>query len=168
MIGKVVAAMVMAVITVFMIVIAQSVMTENMPADAPSSLQAIGSNIGPVIGVVGIIFMFLMIFAGSEVYKYIKYKKWRAFGTRLKEAYTAKFGYPNPGFEQEVDQHIKAMEALGHGYTKSIDEDWLKRMAKFVEVPWAIPEEERLSEVEKTEQYDETRQTSKTDESDED
>ncbi len=166
--GKIIAALMTIMMTVFAVVIAQSITKESMPADAPSSLQAISNNIGPVIGIVGVIGAFLVIMGGTEVYKYIKYKKWRAFGNRLKEAYTAKFGYPNPGFEQEVDQHIRAMEALGHGYTKSLDEDWLKRMAKFVEVPWAIPEEERLSEVEKTEQYDETRRSSETDESNED
>lgn len=129
-------------------------MKSEMAADnvtMPSSALALIDIMLNILVATGI----LSVFAGGPaVYKYVKYKKWRAFGNRMKEAYTAKFGYPNPGFNEEVDQHIKAMEVLGHGDTKHINEDWLKRMAKFVEIPYVIPEEERLSEVEKTEQYD--------------
>jgi hypothetical protein len=85
---------------------------------------------------------------------YYRYQKWGAFGNRMKAAYSSKFGGDNPAFSQEVDQHIKAMQALGKGTTKTINEEWLKRMAKFVEIPYVVPEEEILSEIEKTEQFD--------------
>lgn len=117
----------------------------------PASAEAMISILPFILGAVLILGMFASIGAVSN---YVRVKKWRDFGGRMKEAYTAKFGYPNPGFEQEVDQHIKAMEALGHGDTKSINESWLRRMATFVEIPYIIPEEELLSEVEKTTQYD--------------
>jgi len=80
---------------------------------------------------------------------------WKAFGNRLKVAYEAKFGYPNPEFNKMVDQHIKIMESMGRGYTKGIAEDWLKQMAKFTEVPFAVPDEERLTEGSKTLLYEE-------------
>ena len=84
------------------------------------------------------------------------YLNWRAFGHRLKKGYIAKFG---PGgeskvFSEEVDMHIKAMRGLGPGYTKDLNRDWLRRMADFVEVPFAIPEEDYLSETEKTRRFD--------------
>jgi hypothetical protein len=58
------------------------------------------------------------------------------YATRLKAAYTIKFGYPDPSFEKEVDRHVKALEVFEQGRTRRISEEWLKRMAKFVEVPW--------------------------------
>ena len=89
---------------------------------------------------------------GRMVVEY--YLHWNAFGNRLKVAYEAKFGYPNPEFNKEVDQHIKIMESMGKGYVKEIAEDWLKRMAKFVGVPFAVPAEERMSEMDKTLLYE--------------
>lgn len=87
----------------------------------------------------------------------VVYYKWEAFGNRLKEAYVAKFGYSNSGFNEEVDTHILGMRTMGgKSPTKEMYEDWLKRMARFVEVPFAVPEEEHLSEEEKTEQFTET------------
>ncbi len=78
---------------------------------------------------------------------------WEAYGNRLKEAYSAKFGGENTAFNDEVDMRIKVMKTLGRGYTKKVHKDWLKRTAKFVEIPWAIPEEEYFSEDEKTAQF---------------
>ncbi len=83
---------------------------------------------------------------------------WNAYGNRLKTAYEAKFGYPNPEFNKMVDQHVKIMESMGKGYTKDMAEDWIKQMAKFVEVPFAVPTEERLSEKNKTLLYAENRE----------
>ena len=120
----------------------------------PAALKLLATNMPVVVALAGVIGMFLALVGGMEVYKYVKYKKWETFGNRLKEAYTAKFGYPNPAFEKEVDQHVLAMRALGKGDTKAVNEDWLRRMAKFVEVPWAVPEEEHLTEVEKTNEFD--------------
>jgi hypothetical protein len=56
-------------------------------------------------------------------------------------------------FDEAVDQHVLAMKALGKGYTKGVNKEWMKRMAKFVEVPFVIPEEERLSEEDKTRSF---------------
>lgn len=105
-----------------------------------------------VLAIIIIVCAFSIFFAGQAI---IRYLKWRDFGNRMKSAYVAKFGYPNPAFDKEIDAHVLAMEALGKGYTKSLDKDWLKRMASFVEVPWAIPEEEHLSETDKTELFGE-------------
>lgn len=81
--------------------------------------------------------------------------KWNTLGNRIKEAYKAKFGYENLEFNKEVDLHIKAVKALGRGYTKSLDTDWLKIMCSFVEVPFIVPEEEKIPEVNKTEKFSE-------------
>jgi hypothetical protein len=58
------------------------------------------------------------------------------YASRLKEAYIIKFGYSDTSFEKEVDQHVRAMEVFEPGRTRRLNEDWLKRIAKFVEVPW--------------------------------
>ena len=110
-----------------------------------------------LISIMPIIYILVVIVGAMSIMfatNYIvTYLKWRAFGNRLKAAYTAKFGGENIGFNQEVDQRINVMRSLGKGSTKSLAEDWLKRIAKFVEVPWAIPVEERLSEAEKTNNF---------------
>lgn len=93
-----------------------------------------------------------MITGGTMIYKHLK---WKAFGNRLKVAYSAKFCGVNTAFTEEVDQLILAMESLGNGDTKKTQLGRLKRLAKFVEVPFAVPEEERLSEGEKTLLFDE-------------
>ena len=113
-----------------------------------------------VVTVVPIVFACVIIVgifqyfdSGSVVRKYIRYKRWDSFGNRMKVAYSAKFGGRNPAFDEAVDQHVLAMKSLGKGYTKTIDKQWMKRMAKFVEVPFVIPEEERLAEVDKTRSF---------------
>lgn len=61
---------------------------------------------------------------------------WRRYGERMKEAYAAKFGYRDPDFETQVDQHIAVMRVSGKGNTRDVSEAWLKDRAKFVEIPW--------------------------------
>jgi hypothetical protein len=58
---------------------------------------------------------------------------WEAYGNRLKEAYSAKFGGENKGFNDEVNNRIVIMQKLKHGFTNTIAYDWLKRMKKFTE-----------------------------------
>lgn len=58
---------------------------------------------------------------------------WAAYGERLKEAYAAKFGGRNPGFEDEVDKRIAVMQNLKKGFTHTIARDWLKRTENFTE-----------------------------------
>lgn len=89
----------------------------------------------------------------GPIKKYVRVKRWDQLGNRMKVAYEAKFGFVSEEFNSQVDSHVKAMRALGKGYTKSIDMEWMRRMAKFVEVPWIIPEEEQLAEVEKTRSF---------------
>jgi len=92
-----------------------------------------------------------MITGGTMIYRHLK---WKAFGNRIKVAYSAKFCGENTAFTEEVDQLILAMESLGNGATKKTQLGRLKRLAKFVEVPFAVPEEDRLSEEEKTLLFD--------------
>lgn len=87
----------------------------------------------------------------DDIYRHLK---WKAFGNRIKVAYSAKFCGENTAFTEEVDQLILAMESLGNGATKKTQLGRLKRLAKFVEVPFAVPEEDRLSEEEKTLLFD--------------
>jgi len=119
--------------------------------DLPSSTIAMLDVMPVVFGACFVVMIVGMFYGGKMVYRYYK---WSAYGNRMKEAYSAKFGGANPAFNVEIDMHISAVRAMGgSSMTKETNMDWLKRMAEFVEVPWAVPGEERLSEVEKTEQY---------------
>lgn len=57
-----------------------------------------------------------------------------SYKERLVDAYKAKFGYLDPGFLVEVDTHIRAIETLRRGYTRSVHKAKLKRLEKFVEL----------------------------------
>ena len=95
------------------------------------------------------------IFGGKAVIEYVRYKKWEDFGNRLKLAYAAKFGGENSAFNKEIDDMVLQCKTMKKGIgdsTKSNAEMRLKRYAHMVEVPYIIPEEEHLSEVEKTEE----------------
>lgn len=59
--------------------------------------------------------------------------KWDIYANRLKDAYSAKFGGENSGFNQEVDLRIKVMQHNRNGFTHTIARDWLKRMERFTE-----------------------------------
>lgn len=86
-------------------------------------------------------------------------KLWEDFGNRLKLAYTAKFGGENPAFNQEVDSMILQCKTLKKGIgssAKTSAEMRLKEYAHMCEIPYIIPEEEHLSEVEKTEALKDT------------
>lgn len=61
---------------------------------------------------------------------------WLRYGKRMKRAYASKFGYDNSGFNQEVDTRIEIMRTQGKGTTRTLSQDWLKRNAQFVEIPW--------------------------------
>ena len=109
----------------------------------------------PLVYAVMIIMMVVAtIFGGKAVVEYIKYKRWDDFGNRLKLAYTAKFGGENLAFNQEIDAMILQCKTLSvkSGDTKINAENRLRRYAHMVEVPYIIPEEEHLSETEKTEE----------------
>lgn len=128
-------------------------MVESIDVSKLNPLEAaMITQIMPILAAIAIIMSTLAMTGGAE--SVTRILKWNAFGNRLKAAYSAKFGGDNKGFDDEVDEHIKAVKALGKGFTKSIDVDWLKRMAKFVEIPFVIPEEEYRSEEEKTKDFD--------------
>lgn len=57
-----------------------------------------------------------------------------SYRERLIQAYSAKFGYLDPGFLIEVDIHIRAVETLRKGYTRSVHKTQLKKLEKFVEL----------------------------------
>lgn len=57
-----------------------------------------------------------------------------SYRDRMIKAYEAKFGGGNPAFNERLDSHIKAVESLRKGYTRSVHMDALKRLEKFVEV----------------------------------
>ena len=59
--------------------------------------------------------------------------QWDIYGQQLKDAYTAKFGGQNTGFNSEVDKRISIMNHNGKGFTRSLAYDWLKRMNRFTE-----------------------------------
>ena len=57
-----------------------------------------------------------------------------SYRDRMIRAYEAKFGGSNPAFNERLDSHIKAVESLRKGYTRSVHMDALKRLENFVEV----------------------------------
>lgn len=61
MIGSVIGALVVGLIAMFAIVIAQGIYQGQDTSGWPQVLTSIGSNIAPVIGIVGIIAMFLIV-----------------------------------------------------------------------------------------------------------
>ncbi len=61
MIGAVIGALVVGLIAMFAIVIAQGIYSGQDTTGWPTVLTSIGSNIAPVIGIVGIIAMFLIV-----------------------------------------------------------------------------------------------------------
>jgi len=151
--GKLISLVVMLIIGAvgFSVIssMAQSV-SENVTQASPAVSTLLGMI--PIMYVIATILVVFGLITGTvEVMKILK---WSAFGNRMKVAYSAKFGGDNPGFDEEVDAHIKAVKALGKGFTKSVDMDWLKKMAKFVEIPFVVPEEEYRSEEEKTRDFD--------------
>lgn len=58
---------------------------------------------------------------------------WSSYGQRLKNAYSAKFGGENAGFNDEVDKRIEIMRHLKRGFSHTIARDWLRRMKGFTE-----------------------------------
>jgi hypothetical protein len=128
--------------------ITESVPTDNMTTTEAALITQVIPTMMPIAIILG---MFAVIGGGIAV---VHYLKWNSFGERMKAAYAAKFGGENKEFNSEVDMHINAMKALGSGQTKSVNMDWLKRMAKFVEIPFVIPEEEYMSEEDKTREFD--------------
>ena len=56
-----------------------------------------------------------------------------SYRDRMIRAYEAKFGGGNPAFNERLDSHIKAVESLRKGYTRSVHMDALKRLERFVE-----------------------------------
>lgn len=80
-----------------------------------------------------------LIITALAYYRWINHSEvvitedYQPYGDKLKLAYEAKFGYRNPEFDKEIDQHIKVVENLGKGYTRTIHLNKLKRLAKFVE-----------------------------------
>lgn len=149
---KLIQALVMLIIGIGGLSFVQGEIVKLNANESLSSASKAMANIFPLIfACLVIVSIFSVFYGGQAVYRYLK---WKAFGNRMKVAYEAKFGYINTGFNQEVDQHIKAMEVLGKGSTKTINEDWLKRMAKFVEIPYVIPEEEYQSEEDKVNKFD--------------
>lgn len=65
--------------------------------------------------------------------KEVNISTWDNYGQLIKDAYAAKFGGVNNGFNQEVDTRIRIMNHNGRGFTRTIAYDWLKRMKKFTE-----------------------------------
>jgi hypothetical protein len=61
LIGSVIGALVVGLIAMFAIVIAQGIYSGQDTSGWPTVLTSIGSNIAPVIGIVGIIAMFLIV-----------------------------------------------------------------------------------------------------------
>jgi hypothetical protein len=85
------------------------------------------------------IIVILGIFAGlgkdSEV-EIAAQIDWTRYGERLKLAYSAKFGGDNPGFNEEVDNHIKILVNTDKGFARQLAKDWVERMSKFVGIHW--------------------------------
>jgi hypothetical protein len=149
MLGAIIKAIMVGVAGAVAVTIVDSVLQGTGLSYASSSEKAVLDTLPVVIGVVGFAGMFASLTTREVVERM---KKWRDFGERLKVAYEAKYGYRNTAFDEEVDRHVLVMRAITGGrYSKSLSETWLKRVAHMVEVSYAIPEEEEMSEEDKTE-----------------
>ena len=126
----------------------------NDDSYSPAIKEIVG--VLPVVYTVGVVVGTLSLFYVGE--RVTRLLRWREFGNRLKVAYVAKFGYENIAFNEEVDNHTRIMRTMSNMDTKQSAEDWLKRMAHMVEVKYVIPEEEYLSETEKTKQLNDIKQ----------
>jgi len=104
---------------------------------------AVANVSGVVFAIMGIIplYAIAMLISGSLfiVWNYsqngedtITYPE--SYRERMIKAYEAKFGGENTAFNEKLDSHIKAVESLRKGYTRSVHMDALKRLEKFVEL----------------------------------
>jgi len=153
-------AMISVVSGIICLIVIQALMSTIDTSDWSPAVSTFATTLIPIVMAGSIVLGIFKYFTGDEdtaivgpIKKYVRVKRWDQLGNRMKVAYEAKFGYANEDFNSQVDSHVKAMRALGQGYTKSIDMEWMKRMAKFVEVPWTVPEEEQLAEVDKTRSF---------------
>jgi hypothetical protein len=142
------------------LIIIETIISTMDTSSMPPALSTMVTTLIPIVMAASVVLGVFKYFTGDEdtavvgpIKKYVRVKRWDQLGNRMKVAYEAKFGFASADFNSQVDSHVKAMRALGKGYTKSIDMEWMRRMAKFVEVPWIIPEEEQLAEVEKTRSF---------------
>ena len=150
MVGGFIAAAVIVFVGVNMLTLINSkVDSVGTTFEATSPVVALTGMLPVVFIGMMIIFAVTAMFGGAA---YVTYKKWTDFGHRLKLAYEGKFGYRNSGFDEEVDACVRVMRALGHGPTKDTMEERLRGLARFVEVPFIIPEEDHLAEEVKTEE----------------
>lgn len=149
------ASAIMGVISLVVITtLTDSVDTSKMP----TGLESLISTVIPIVFAATIILGVFSYFAGDEdtfvvgpIKHYVRIKRWDQFGTRLKVAYKAKFGYGNSGFDQRVDELILSMRATSSkSLTYKQNEGALKRLSKFVEVKFVVPEEGKWTEKEKT------------------
>lgn len=100
------------------------------------------SNVKTMMTILPFMFALMVIFGalknlGADTQEEIAAQiNWTRYGERLKLAYAAKFGGDNPGFDQEVDLHIKILVDTDKGYTRQLAKDWVERMSKFVGIHW--------------------------------
>ena len=157
LIGAIITGLIGTVSTVVAISIIVDLDTSEMPTWASSMLEII-----PIVFAVTVVLGTFAYISGDEetvvvgpIKKYVRIKRWDQFGTRLKVAYKAKFGYSNPAFSQRVDELILSMRATSNkSLTYKQNEDALKRLSRFVEVKFVVPEEGKWSEVKRTKQLD--------------
>lgn len=145
---KVIIAVIMGIIGYY---IASNLITGLEGEGLSPAGEAVFSLLPIVIAMVMIIMGMVAVVGGEKIYYILK---WNDLGSRMKEAYSAKFGGENPAFNTEVDMHIHVVRTLGKkSWTKDVNVDWVKRMCEFVEIPFIVPEEEHYSEEEKTEMF---------------
>ena len=153
-------ALMMAITGIICLIVIETLINSIDTTGWNSAVTTFVSTLVPIIMASTVVMGVFKMFAGDDDMETIenkgyfkRYKIWGDFGNRLKAGYVAKFGYSNSAFDEDVDMHISAMRALGKGTTKTINEEWIKRMAKFVEVPFNVPEEERWTEEEKVKTF---------------
>ena len=116
-------------------------------------ISSTAKGLASVLPLVAVMAVIISIISVWYVPKVVEHFKWSSFGRRMKRAYAAKFGGENSAFNTDLDYRIKVMRTQGDGHTWTLAEDWLRRMAKFVEIPWkdisdeASQEDESLEDV---------------------
>jgi uncharacterized membrane protein YeaQ/YmgE (transglycosylase-associated protein family) len=160
-VSKLLGVLISVIMGVVSLVVTQTLTSSLDTSKMPSGVQALIEVIPIVLAATIILGAFAYIggdedtFVVGPIKHYVRIKRWDQFGTRLKVAYKAKFGYGNSGFDQRVDELVLSMRATSSkSLTYKQNEEALKRLSKFVEVKFVVPEEGKWSEVKRTRELD--------------
>mgnify|MGYP001037211450 CR=1 FL=1 len=129
--------LVASVVGIMIAIVVGVILVPTLAVEPATPMLGAILNILPIVFVVSVILRAVAMIGGSSrSTNSTEEFNWYDYGKRIKKAYSTKFGYRNPDYEEEVDRHIEVMRTQDEGPTYEVAEDWLKRQAHFVEVGW--------------------------------